>query len=69
MFLTYVFLNYHVDCSVDLNLISQPFYIFSRIWNETWLAGLFYKPCNYELFGKQSLDMMANVWYVPSMCL
>uniref|UniRef100_A0A2K7IBP5 Glycosyltransferase family 92 protein n=1 Tax=Glycine max TaxID=3847 RepID=A0A2K7IBP5_SOYBN len=32
--------------------------IFSfRIWNETWLTGFFYKPCNYELFVKQSLNM------------
>ncbi|KAG5055083.1 hypothetical protein JHK85_007593 [Glycine max] len=29
----------------------------SRIWNETWLATFFYKPCNYELFVKQSLNM------------
>ncbi|XVE90859.1 hypothetical protein DITRI_Ditri20bG0110100 [Diplodiscus trichospermus] len=29
----------------------------SRIWNETWLASFFYKPCNYELFVKQSLSM------------
>ncbi|XP_020269706.1 glycosyltransferase-like KOBITO 1 isoform X2 [Asparagus officinalis] len=29
----------------------------SRIWNETWLACFFYKPCNYELFVKQSLNM------------
>lgn len=29
----------------------------SRIWNETWLSGFFYKPCNYELFVKQSLNM------------
>ncbi|CAO2161712.1 unnamed protein product [Urochloa humidicola] len=29
----------------------------SRIWNETWLGGFFYKPCNYELFVKQSLNM------------
>lgn len=39
----------------------------SRIWNETWLTGFFYKPCNYELFVKQSLNMemaivMARVW-------
>lgn len=33
------------------------FFIYSRIWNETWLAGFFYKPCNYELFVKQSLNM------------
>lgn len=32
-------------------------YIISRIWNETWLASFFYKPCNYELFVKQSLNM------------
>ncbi|KAG4927824.1 hypothetical protein JHK85_054310 [Glycine max] len=30
---------------------------YSRIWNETWLATFFYKPCNYELFVKQSLNM------------
>ncbi|KAJ8435582.1 hypothetical protein Cgig2_021736 [Carnegiea gigantea] len=29
----------------------------SRIWNETWLADFFYKPCNYELFVKQTLNM------------
>ncbi|PWZ13993.1 Glycosyltransferase-like KOBITO 1 [Zea mays] len=29
----------------------------NRIWNETWLPGFFYKPCNYELFVKQSLNM------------
>ncbi|CAN8317841.1 unnamed protein product [Cochlearia groenlandica] len=29
----------------------------SRIWNETWLAKFFYKPCNYELFVKQNLNM------------
>ncbi|MCD7465332.1 hypothetical protein HAX54_001048 [Datura stramonium] len=29
----------------------------SRIWNETWLAGFFYQPCNYELFVKQTLNM------------
>ncbi|XP_010525508.2 PREDICTED: uncharacterized protein LOC104803289 [Tarenaya hassleriana] len=29
----------------------------SRIWNETWLASFFYKPCNYELFVKQTLNM------------
>jgi len=29
----------------------------SQIWNETWLSGFFYKPCNYELFVKQSLNM------------
>ncbi|KAI3968180.1 hypothetical protein MKX01_018483 [Papaver californicum] len=34
----------------------------SRIWNETWLSSFFYKPCNYELFVKQSLNMeMASV--------
>ncbi|XP_020574917.1 glycosyltransferase-like At2g41451 [Phalaenopsis equestris] len=29
----------------------------SRIWNETWLSNFFYKPCNHELFVKQSLNM------------
>ncbi|KAJ4845285.1 hypothetical protein Tsubulata_015095 [Turnera subulata] len=29
----------------------------SRIWNETWLSSFFFKPCNYELFVKQSLNM------------
>ncbi|KAK9005789.1 hypothetical protein V6N11_043209 [Hibiscus sabdariffa] len=29
----------------------------SRIWNETWLSKFFYKPCNYELFVNQSLNM------------
>ncbi|KAK6928831.1 LOW QUALITY PROTEIN: Glycosyltransferase family 92 [Dillenia turbinata] len=29
----------------------------SRIWNETWLAPFFYKPCNYELFVKQVFNM------------
>lgn len=34
----------------------------SRIWNETWLAGFFYKPCNYELFVKQSLNMEMAIY-------
>ena len=29
----------------------------SRIWNETWLAAFFHKPCNHELFVRQSLNM------------
>lgn len=29
----------------------------SRVWNETWLSSFFFKPCNYELFVKQSLNM------------
>lgn len=29
----------------------------SRIWNESWLSSFFYKPCNHELFVKQSLNM------------
>ncbi|KHG03375.1 Glucan endo-1,3-beta-glucosidase B [Gossypium arboreum] len=33
----------------------------SRIWNETWLASFFYKPCNYELFVKQSLNMEMSI--------
>lgn len=46
----------------------------SRIWNETWLSSFFYKPCNYELFVKQSLNMemaivMARVWKTISSCI
>ncbi|XP_059646240.1 glycosyltransferase-like At2g41451 [Cornus florida] len=33
----------------------------SRIWNETWLANFFYKPCNNELFVKQSLNMEMGI--------
>ncbi|XP_021853506.1 glycosyltransferase-like At2g41451 isoform X2 [Spinacia oleracea] len=29
----------------------------SRIWSETWLSSFFYKPCNNELFVKQTLNM------------
>jgi len=29
----------------------------SRTWNETWLSAFFNKPCNHELFVKQSLNM------------
>lgn len=29
----------------------------SRIWNETWLAAFFDKPCNYELFVRQNLNL------------
>ena len=46
----------------------------SRIWNETWLSSFFYKPCNYELFVKQSLNMemaivMARVWKIVFSCI
>ncbi len=33
----------------------------SRIWNETWLAAFFHKPCNHELFVLQSLNMEGKV--------
>ncbi|CAL5218972.1 g727 [Coccomyxa viridis] len=33
----------------------------SRIWNETWLAAFFHKPCNHELFVLQSLNMEAGI--------
>ncbi|KAG8372034.1 hypothetical protein BUALT_Bualt12G0024700 [Buddleja alternifolia] len=33
----------------------------SRIWNETWLSSFFYKPCNYELFVKQTLNMETGI--------
>ena len=29
----------------------------SHIWHERWLAGFFNKPCNSELFVRQSLNM------------
>ncbi|XP_021741097.1 glycosyltransferase-like At2g41451 [Chenopodium quinoa] len=29
----------------------------SRIWSESWLSSFFYKPCNNELFVKQTLNM------------
>ncbi|GER45342.1 elongation defective 1 family protein, partial [Striga asiatica] len=29
----------------------------SRAWNESWLSIFFYKPCNYELFVRQNLNM------------
>ncbi|KDD75483.1 hypothetical protein H632_c662p2, partial [Helicosporidium sp. ATCC 50920] len=29
----------------------------SRIWSENWLSSFFHKPCNYELFVRQSLNM------------
>ncbi|PHU17462.1 Pyruvate kinase [Capsicum chinense] len=32
-----------------------------KIWNETWLAGFFYLPCNYELFVKQTLNMEMDI--------
>ena len=37
----------------------------SRIWNETWLAAFFHKPCNHELFVLQSLNM-EGVLYISS---
>ena len=33
----------------------------SRIWNETWLAAFFHKPCNHELFVTQSLNMEGGI--------
>ena len=32
----------------------------SHVWNETWLSAFFYKPCNNELFVRQSLNMMSE---------
>ena len=56
--------------------IYFPFFLgtISRIWNETWLSSFFYKPCNYELFVKQSLNMemaivMARVWKIVFSCI
>ncbi|KMT15105.1 hypothetical protein BVRB_3g062240 [Beta vulgaris subsp. vulgaris] len=33
----------------------------SRIWNESWLSSFFYKPCNNELFVKQTLNMEMGI--------
>ncbi|GMI79635.1 hypothetical protein like AT2G41451 [Hibiscus trionum] len=33
----------------------------SRIWNETWFESFTYKPCNYELFVKQTLNMEMSI--------
>ncbi|KAF9664638.1 hypothetical protein SADUNF_Sadunf16G0039100 [Salix dunnii] len=43
--------------AVTMNLIYMLRNDVNRIWNETWLSSFFYKPCNYELFVKQSLNM------------
>ncbi|KAH1091614.1 hypothetical protein J1N35_018871 [Gossypium stocksii] len=39
----------------------------SRIWNETWLSSFFCKPCNYELFVKQSLNMKNAIFMVKAL--
>ncbi|CAI5946321.1 unnamed protein product [Closterium sp. NIES-65] len=39
----------------------------SRVWNETWLAFFFYKPCNYELFVRQSLNMEMAIVFARSL--
>ena len=33
----------------------------SRIWNESWLSAFFNKPCNHELFVRQSLNMELGI--------
>lgn len=33
----------------------------SRAWSENWLAAFFNKPCNHELFVKQSLNMEIGI--------
>jgi len=40
----------------------------SRIWNETWLAAFFHKPCNHELFVLQSLNMEGTPQIWPVLC-
>ncbi len=40
----------------------------SRIWNETWLAAFFHKPCNHELFVLQSLNMEGAYALSLNMC-
>ena len=33
----------------------------SRIWGEKWLGNFFHKPCNNELFVRQSLNMEISI--------
>jgi len=33
----------------------------SRIWGEKWLAAFFDKPCNYELFVRQNLNLETSI--------
>jgi hypothetical protein len=33
----------------------------SRIWSENWLSAFFNKPCNHELFVRQSLNMEMGI--------
>ena len=40
----------------------------SRIWNETWLAAFFHKPCNHELFVLQSLNMEGALQLMHLVC-
>ena len=48
---------YCQSCLLNHYSFGIFFLVISRIWNETWLSSFFYKPCNYELFVKQSLNM------------
>lgn len=66
---------YLCSCFLDISSLNYLYLCFSffisRIWNETWLSSFFYKPCNYELFVKQSLNMemaivRARVWKMLS---
>lgn len=41
----------------------------SRIWNETWLSSFFYKPRNYELLVKQSLNMEMAIVMARVCCM
>ncbi len=41
----------------------------SRVWNETWLAAFFHKPCNHELFVRQSLNMEGAAAAAPAPAL
>lgn len=43
-------------------------FFYSRIWNETWLQKFFYKPCNYELFVKQNLNMEMAITMARVLC-
>jgi hypothetical protein len=43
------------------NVSSCIRYSKSRIWGERWLGNFFHKPCNNELFVRQSLNMEISI--------
>ncbi len=47
---------------------EQTHVLCSHIWNETWLSGLFFKPCNYKLFVKQFLNIEMAIVFARVSC-